>query len=290
MPAPLKVGLNVAFIKPEALVEVTKAAEQMGYESVWLGEHVALPKDGEWWRGYPSNPQTESDMTFRPENLWLEPLTVMAHLAGVTEHMRFGIGIYMMALRNPVLLARTLATVDVLSNGRLDFGIGLGWSPAEYEISGVPFKERGRRTDDGIRCLRALFDPADDFPEYHGEFIDFPRIGFLPKPIQNPFPIHVGGFSAAGTTRAARYGNGYYGPASFYPAVREALAAEGRSGERFEFSTSIPTEADTTLAMLESLAAAGGDRAIVQPWQHHVPMGMEVIDRAESFAKTVGMI
>ena len=95
MAPPLKIGLNVAFLKPEAMPAITRAAEAAGYESVWFGEHVALPKRDDWWLGYPGNPPTEGDMTFRPENLWLDPLIMFAHLAGTTSRIRFGVGIYM---------------------------------------------------------------------------------------------------------------------------------------------------------------------------------------------------
>jgi len=287
--APLKVGLNLVFIRPEHLARVTQAAEALGFDSVWMGEHVGLPSEGDWWRGYPANPKTESDMTFRPENEWLDPLSVFAHLAATTTKIRFGTGIYMVALRNPLILARTLATIDVMSRGRLMLGVGLGWSPAEYEMTESDFKMRGRRTDEAIECIRAMFEPDVTFPEFHGKIFEVPKIGFLPKPVQHPFPIHIGGFSDAAVRRAARLGDGYYGDPGYIPAIKEALLAEGRSLEGFEFSNSVRRESDTNAEHLGRLAEQGVHRAIVQPWQHHVPMGLEVIDLAEKFANEIGL-
>lgn len=289
MSVPLKVGLNLVFIRPECLVEVAQAAEALGFDSLWMGEHVALPSEGQWWRGYPSNPASDADMTFRPENEWLDPLAVFAHLAAATKTIRFGVGIYMLALRNPVIVARTLATIDVLSRGRLTLGVGLGWSPVEYAITESDFSKRGRRTDESIRCLRALFDPAQPFPEFHGEFFEVPKIGFQPKPAQSPFPIHVGGYSPAAVRRAALLGDGYYGSPDYIPAIRAALAEAGRDDANFEFSNSVRTEAETNPDHLHDLAEQGVHRAIVQPWKHHVPMGLEAIDRAERFAREIGL-
>jgi len=289
MTAPLKVGLNLVFIQPEHLARVAHAAEALGFDSVWMGEHVALPSEGDWWRGYPGKPAKESDMTFRPENDWLDPLAVFAHLAAATQTIRFGVGIYMLALRNPVIIARTLATIDVLSRGRLTLGVGLGWSPAEYEITENDFKSRGKRTDEAIECIRAMFDPRETFPEYHGKIFDVPKIGFLPKPVQNPFPIHIGGYSDAAVKRAARLGDGYYGNPDYIPAIKDALLAEGRKLEGFEFSNSVQQESQTNLEHLGRLAERGVHRAIVQPWKHHVPMGLEAIDRAANFAEKIGL-
>lgn len=289
MSVPLKVGLNLVFIRPEHLVRVAQAAEALGYDSVWMGEHVALPSEGEWWRGYPSKPASDADMTFRPENEWLDPLAVFAHLAAATTRIRFGVGIYMLALRNPVIVARTLATIDVLSQGRLMLGVGLGWSPAEYEITESDFTVRGKRTDEAIACIRALFDPSEVFPEFHGDIFNVPKIGFRPKPVQQPFPIHIGGYSEAAVRRAARLGDGYYGSPEYIPPIKEALLAEGRPLEGFEFSNTVQKESDTHLEHLGRLAEKGVHRAIVQPWKHHVPMGLEAIDRIEAFARETGL-
>ena len=99
-------------------------------------------------------------------------MTVLAHIAGATSSIRLGIGIYLLALRNPVLVGRTIASLDVLSNGRLDMAVGLGWTPDEYSFTNNVWDTRGRRTNEMIRCLRTLFE--DDEPEFHGEFFDFP--------------------------------------------------------------------------------------------------------------------
>jgi len=291
-----KVALNLVFIKPDVIVQVAQRAEALGFESVWMGEHVALPHGDGWWKGYPGlpvevrdAPEGEALMTFRPENLWLDPLTTFAHLAAATTTLRFGVGIFLLPLRNSVLLGRTLATLDVLSNGRIDLGVGIGWSKAEYDHTENDWRMRGRRMDESIACLRALFDPRDDFPEYHGKIFDVPRIGFLPKPKQDPFPIHVGGYGDAAVRRAASVGNGYYGSVALMPAVRQALKDAGREGEAFEFTATLPMQ-DDAAANLEGLrdyARKGVDRAIVAPWRRHTPIGIEAIDLLEDYARQI---
>jgi len=292
MAPPLKIGLNVAFLKPEAMPAITRAAEAAGYESVWFGEHVALPKRDDWWLGYPGNPPAEDDMTFRPENLWLDPLIMFAHLAGTTSRIRFGVGIYMIALRNPILLGRTLATLDLVTQGRLDLGIGLGWSKYEYDYTENDYHTRGRRTDECLEALRALFSPDDVYAEYHGKLIDFDPIAFLPKPVQHPLPIHVGGYGEAAIRRTVRFGDGYYGRAELIPAVKQALRAAGRPLDGFEFSCTqaADPEPGRNAEILAELADKGLTRAIVSPWKkRHTVHGLEAIEIIQEFAEQIGL-
>jgi probable F420-dependent oxidoreductase len=295
---PIKIGLNIVWVAPEHVVEFAQRAEELGFESIWSGEHIGLPRTNDWWHGYPAaeaasaagQPFTEDDVSFGPDSLFLDPMVVLAHLAAATTSIRLGIGIYLLGLRDPVLVGRTIASLDVLSRGRLDLGIGLGWTSDEYRFTNNTWETRGRRLDEMIGCLRVLFEEPN--PEFHGEFFDFPSIGFQPKPIQRPLPIHVGGGSPAALRRAARLGNGWYGmedPAPF-PALREELAKAGREGDDFERSM-ITLGGPLSPARIEELVALGVDRVVVTPWpgKKVAEVGREGLDDIERYAREIGL-
>jgi probable F420-dependent oxidoreductase len=267
MPNLPSVGLNVSALQLDHLLEFTVEAERLGYESVWYGEHVAIPAGDGWWRDFPGaqfNPDfTEEMVPFTLETGWLDPMVVLGHLAAVTSRVRLGVGIYMLALRDAVLAGRTLTSVDFLSGGRLDVAVGLGWSRDEYAVTGNRWETRGRRTDELIRVLRTLFEQHR--PEFHGEFFDFPPISFEPKPVQQPLPIHVGGGGPAAFRRAAALGNGWYGGPDAIPEIRRLLEEHGRGDQPFQFSV-ITMQGGIPVEDLERLAALGVDRVIVTPW------------------------
>jgi probable F420-dependent oxidoreductase len=291
MAAPIKVGINIVFVKPDSVVEISRAAEDLGFESVWSGEHVSLPVREDWWRSYPSvvaagEAGHEKMVPFKPSSVFVDPMTVLAFVASATKTIRLGIGIYLLALRNPILVGRTIATLDILSGGRLDLGVGLGWTPWEYEFTENDWKTRARRLDESIRCLRALFE--EDEPEFHGEFFDFPKIGFQPKPLQKPLPIHVGGSTAAAVRRAVALGDGWYGGDAFLPQLRQGLAEQGRDPKRFQLST-IQMGAAPTRADLEGLAEKGVERIVVVPWRSRKPVGPEGVEILQAYAREIGL-
>jgi probable F420-dependent oxidoreductase len=292
MAAPLKVGVNIVFVKPEAVVRISQAAEAIGYESVWSGEHVALPKHDGWWKDYPAVKAAgeaghEKMVPFKPDTAFLDPMVVLASIAGSTSRIRLGIGIYLLALRTAVLAGRTIASLDVISNGRLDLGVGLGWTPYEYAFTEQDWAARGRRMDEMILALRSLFE--QDSPEFHGEFFDFPPIGFRPKPVQTRLPIHIGGSSPAAVRRAAALGTGWYGAADFIPAIRDERARLGKVNEPFEYS-SLSMAGPMAREELERMAAAGVSRAVAIPWKSRHPVGLEGIDMLEDYARQIGLL
>lgn len=295
---PLDIGLNIVWARPELVVEFAKSAEALGFESVWSGEHIGLPSTTDWWHGYPAaqaaraagRPFTEDDVAFGPDSVFLDPMVVLAHLAAATTKVRLGIGIYLLALRDPVLVGRTIASLDVLSGGRLDLGIGLGWTPDEYHYTNNVWETRGRRMDEMIRCLRALFE--QETPEFHGEFFDFPSIGFQPKPAQRPLPIHVGGGSPAALRRAATLGDGWYGmqDPSLFPLLRDELARAERDPEGFEISM-ITLGGPLSPDQLGELAELGVKRVVVTPWPGRkvAEVGREGLDELERYAREIGL-
>jgi probable F420-dependent oxidoreductase len=192
-------GLNMGrYAAPEIMLPAAQAAEAAGYESLWCGEHVALP-----------DPRTPAS-PLAPQHQTLDPVVAFAHLAAVTRTIRLGTGIVILPQRNPVVLAKELATLDVLSGGRLIFGLGVGYLKEEFDAVGVPFAERGPRTDENLAAILALWTMAQ--PAYAGRFVRFAGIDAQPRPAQKPHPpVVVGGWSEAAFRRAARSANGWYG-------------------------------------------------------------------------------
>ena len=289
----VKVGLNIVWVRPEHLVEFAQAAEALGYESLWSGEHICLSTDPDWWRLFPGSAAlgdsfTEDMVPFTPDSVFLDPMLVLAQLATVTTRIRLGIGIYMLALRDPVLIGKTLATLDVLSHGRLDLAVGLGWTADEYTFTGNDWHTRGRRMNETIRALRVLWE--EEHPEFHGEFFDFGPMGFQPKPIQRPLPLHIGGGGPPAMRRAGSLGNGWYGFADAIPAVDEERRKAGREGEPFEYTT-LTTQGGFSTAQLDEMAAAGVHRAVVTPWPGRKvgEVGREGLADIERYAAEIGL-
>src|ERR1044071_3068780 len=182
----------------EAMIRLAQAAEQAGLESVWTGEHVVLPD--------PRVPPSPSD----PQTPFLDPAIALSHIAAHTTRLRLGTGIIILPQRNPLVLAKELASLDVVSKGRLIFGLGAGYLEPEFRALGAPFDDRGAVTDEAIEALKALW--TMDKPAYAGRFFSFSRIDAQPRPVQKPYPpIIVGGMSRYGARRAVRFGNGWYG-------------------------------------------------------------------------------
>jgi probable F420-dependent oxidoreductase len=177
---------------------VARAAEELGYESVWVGEHPVL-----------IDPQAPPS-PLPPTSEMLDPIPTLAYVAGRTERIRLGTGIVILPLRSPLILAKELASLDVLSRGRLLVGIGVGYVPGEYEAIGVPFGTRGARADEYIDAMRSVWH--DDQPGYDGAHVAFAGIQSRPRPLQSPGPpILASGMARAARRRAVARCDGYYG-------------------------------------------------------------------------------
>lgn len=204
----MKFGIAFAntgpFAEAKGAVEFARAAEAAGFESIWTVEHVIVPSD--YQSTYPYSPTGK--MPGPEESPIPAPLVWLSFVAAATERIRLATGILILPQRNPVVLAKELATLDAMSGGRLDLGIGVGWLEEEFEAIGVPFADRGARTDDHIAALRALW--TQDKATYHGEFTSFTDCILRPRPKQATIPIHVGGHSPAAARRAGRLGDGFF--------------------------------------------------------------------------------
>jgi probable F420-dependent oxidoreductase len=210
-------------------VAVAREAESLGYHSLWTVQRVL----------YPSAPRNE--YAGSPGGPWpayfesvADGLVALGYVAGATSRIRLGTAVVNLLYYPPVLLAKQLATLDVVSGGRLTVGAGLGWSEDEYAAAGVPFRRRGRRMDECLRCLRLVW--TEELVEFKGEFYAIPASRIDPKPVQQPHPpVLVGGYSAAAVRRAVSLADGYIGgnvPLAELAPVIERLRAAAREAGR----------------------------------------------------------
>src|SRR5436190_5169445 len=183
---------------PASAVRVAQAAEAAGFESIWSGEHIVLP-----------DPMLSS-FPLAPDTPMLDTTVALTWIAAHTKRVRIASGIIVLPLRNPLLLAKELASVDVISGGRLIIGVGAGWLEPEFKALGVPMERRGEKIDDALRAMRALW--TMERPEHHGSSASFSGVAAYPRPLQRPMPpIVIGGASPAALRRAVTMGNGWYG-------------------------------------------------------------------------------
>jgi probable F420-dependent oxidoreductase len=199
------VPLAAANADPEFLRAVGQAVEERGFESVRAAEHVVLFDD--YASRYPYAP--DGRFPGGRDSGLLEPFTALTFLAGVTRHVRLGTGICLVPQRNPVYTAKQVADLDVLSGGRVDFGVGIGWLREEFEVLQMPFEQRAERCREHLDVMKALW--CDEVSEYRGDHYRLRPCRMYPKPVQQPHPpVHVGGESDAALRRVTEFGQGWY--------------------------------------------------------------------------------
>ena len=265
----MKFGLMFAntgpFSIPDSLARLAQAAEEHGIESMWTVEHVVIPV------GYKSPyPYNQSGKLPMPESMPIpDPVLPLAFAAAVTKRIRLGTGILILPQRHPAYVAKEFATLDVLSNGRAILGIGSGWLAEEFEVVGVPFHERGARTNEAIRAIRSLWKPQAE--AFSGKFYNWGPVESNPKPVQSPgVPIVVGGHSDAAARRAARLGDGFF-PARgdretltrLFGVLREECAKIGRKPEEIEITTGVGSKTDPDV--VERYRDMGVQRMMISP-------------------------
>jgi probable F420-dependent oxidoreductase len=214
---------------PDNQVRVAQAAEALGYHSLWTFQRLLYPLKPK--NDYPPLPGQPWP---KPFERVLDPIVSLAYVAGATRRVRLGTSVLLMPYYQPIVLAKQLATLDLVSGGRLDVGLGIGWSEDEYDAVGVPFRQRGKRGDEFLRCLKAIWTEPE--VEFRGEFYQVPRAKVEPKPVQKPHPpITIGGYSAVVVQRAVRLGDGFNGGnvpldrvAPVVAELRQAASAIGR--------------------------------------------------------------
>ncbi|MCP3855006.1 MAG: TIGR03619 family F420-dependent LLM class oxidoreductase [Actinomycetia bacterium] len=245
--------------QPGAIDRLAPAAEAVGFDSVWTGEHVVLP-----------DPQAPPS-PLPPEAAMLDPAVALAHAAAHTSTIKLGTGIIILPQRNPLVLAKELASVDVLSEGRLQFGVGLGYLGAEFDALGIPMEDRGARTVEYIEAMRAIW--SMDSPEYHGRFVDYSAVQAHPRPVQQPGPpVHMGGHSAPAYRRAVTMCEGWYGYALTVEATEACMAGLAAAADEHErppdlgdLEISVTPRGRVTPERVEAYAALGVERLILTP-------------------------
>ncbi|MEJ3652668.1 LLM class F420-dependent oxidoreductase [Actinomycetes bacterium KLBMP 9759] len=241
---------------PALLAEVAVMAEELGYDSLWAPEHVVVPSP----RVAPS--------PMEPDDPILDPLVVLAHLAARTSTIRLGTGVIVLPQRNPLVLAKQVASLDVLCGGRVLLGIGAGYLEPELRAIGVPLDERGKRTDEFVAAMRALWT-ADGPVAFTGTTVAFEGVAARPRPVQRPVPLVVGGESGAAHRRTARDADGWYGfrlsPETVAEQVAGLRAAATRIGRERPIHISATPDRKLDTGTVAEYAAAGAQRLIVAP-------------------------
>ncbi len=279
----MKIGIALGAAHPAVHQELTEAADRLGYESVWMPEHLVFPLEmaGSPFPGRDHPPVPPTTPVFDSFG-WL------CFLAGRTERIRLGTNIYLLGLRHPFVAARAIQTLDVVSNGRAEIGIGAGWLREEWTAAGLDPASRGRRLDEAIAVCKRLW--SEDVVEHHGEFFDFDPVAFEPKPIQRPWPpLLAGGESEPALRRAVLHCEGWLGlghtPETVMPllerlhAIRRELELDR---ERFHVTIGAGAPSEQELGRFGEL---GVDRVIVVPWSRT----REALSGIEAYAGVAGL-
>jgi probable F420-dependent oxidoreductase len=274
---------------PEGAVAIAQAAEAGGFESLWTVEHALVPE------GYQSTyPYSDSGRMPGPDDSDIpDPLIWLAYVAGQTSTIRLGTGILILPQRNPIIVAKEIATLDRLSGGRVELGVGVGWLEEEFDAIGVPFAERGRITDDHIETLRALW--SDGPTTRASEYSNFGPAFSRPRPTQERIPIVIGGHTKAAARRAGRLGDGFFPGGGSHEDLAELIAImrttaeeHGRDPDAIEVtSPGNLALGSKALDEVKALADLGVSRVIVPPLafdpegqrQAFARYGQDVIER-----------
>jgi probable F420-dependent oxidoreductase len=266
-------GMNMRpCVTPDAIAAIARAAEEAGFDSFWGGEHIALP----------DSPTASAPMAAR--TIFVDLCVTIAFAAAHTRTLRFGTGIMILPLRNPVVLAKQLASVDVMSDGRLIFGVGISNIESEYQAVGMPFDQRGKRAEEAISVMKALW--SMERAQFRGRFFSLVGVRAEPKPLQKPHPpIIFGGKSRFAFSRTARLGDGWFGygldlesTANCINGIRAACDRYGRGFDRIEISITPKGELDAEL--VRRYADLGVGRLIISPRVRDVSEMLGAISRA----------
>ena len=215
------VPINIAeFTNPELVIPFVQRAEALGYESVWTAEHVIIPTTYE--SVYPYHPSGK--LRFAPDIPIVDPLVALTYIASATTTLRLGTGVNILPQMSPLYLAKWASSLDHLSQGRLMLGLGIGWLREEFEAIGVPFERRGKRADEYLQALKAVW--TGDEVHVQGEFVNWQNFVMRPKPVQpGGVPLIVGGVTPPAIRRLVAYGDGWYVVGKDLPDYRSHLKA-----------------------------------------------------------------
>lgn len=264
----MKWALSAAMLDPAGLIELAKAAEGAGFDSVALPDSVFYPDKVS--AAYPYT--ADGKRMWAPQTPMPDPFIAMTAMAVATERIRFSTGVLKLPLRDPLLVAKQVATMAVMSSNRIGIGVGLSWIPEEFAFTRTDMRTRGARTDEAIEILKLVCaGRGPEWVEYHGAHYDFDRLMISPAP-DRPVPIYVGGHSEPGLRRAARLADGWISVNTDTAALTETItrlsglrAEYGRDDGLFEISAA-PTDV-FDVAGYRRLADAGVTECRITPWR-----------------------
>ncbi|MCR9093740.1 MAG: LLM class F420-dependent oxidoreductase [bacterium] len=262
----MKIGLipaNIGAPNGEMMIGLAKLAEQVGFESIWTFEHVIIPVD--YASKYPYS--ADGKMGVDPDANFVDPLIALTAIAAQTTTIRLGTGVNILSQANPLYVAKQAASLDFVSGGRFELGVGIGWLREEFEACGTPFERRGARFDDYVQAMRKVW--TGDVVEHESEFLHWTGFKSNPTPVQDPFPVVIGGTKGKAFERVARFGNGWFAPtgspkqlAPLMGQLEEACAKEGRTASEIEVTSMwFPNPED--LSDVEQFAELGVGRLVV---------------------------
>lgn len=266
----MKFGIAFAntgpFAKPEGAAAIAEAAEQSGFDSLWTVEHVVVPNDYASTYPYSADGKMPGGTQFDIP----DPLIWLTWVAARTTTLKLGTGILILPQRNPVVLAKEVATLDLLSGGRVLLGVGIGWLEEEFKILGVPFADRVRRTEEYVEALRALW--SQDLPTFAGETVAFTEAVSRPRPVGGSVPVIIGGHSPAAARRAGRLGDGFFPAKGDLPALidelRKAADEAGRDPDAIEITwtgAAVIGGGEEAIDEIGRLAELGVSRLVIPP-------------------------
>lgn len=274
---------------PDYIRQYVTTAEAAGWDSIWGIDHMVMPHHTDSLYTLARNPAPIGDDAvsglLSPN---YEMMSTLLYVAGFTSRVKLGTGVAVLTIRNAVMNARQLATLDVFSGGRVVYGVGVGWLKEEADAMNMPWDNRGKRADEHIELLRAIWTAPGPLMEFHGPYFDLPPMDPEPRPIQQPIPILIGGHSDPALDRAARIGDGWiaasmsperfvehrdklFAMAEGYGRDPSALALYNSTNVALPDGELTDAEAEAIVAMLKSYEALG---------VHHMNLGTRAGDRA----------
>lgn len=284
----MKFYISSAFLNSREIIEIAKAADELGYDGIGIPDHVVNLETLETPYPYTKDGQRR----WQPFTDWLDPWVLSGALAQVTTRLRFVTTVYIPAMRNPYSAAKAIGTAAVLASGRIELGIGVGWCREEFALMGEQFDARGKRTDEMIELMKALWAPG--WTEFDGDFYTTPRLEMQPTP--PPIPVYVGGLSDAALRRAAR-NDGWIGDLinteralEAVGKLRELRRERGLTMDDFTILTPL-TDAVTT-ADYRRVEEAGVQGIITMPWMFYAGPDASLddkIDGMQRFRKDLGL-
>ena len=274
-------------IEGDKIKRVATRAEQLGYDSLWVSDHIVFPV--ELKSPYPYS--TDGKLPLDPSNPLLEPFTVLSYAAAVTKTIKLGTSVIIVPYRDPIISAKIIASLDVLSGGRFIFGVGVGWLAEEFQALRLELKNRAAQTREALAVMKACW--TQDAPEFHGQFYDFGELRFAPKPRQLPHPpIWFGGNSLPALKRAVELGTGWHAvwetPAEVAEkanVIRDLCDQAEKDFEKFSITINVNNKVPLTVDNVKRYEEAGVSMMFV-PRSFHADIDA-MIENMDAFARDV---